>query len=70
MSNDPTTGTVRVLEPGAPNIIEAPAAPAALDSKESRTAMTRCLNALDDLTDDQRARVVRAVAILYGIKLA
>lgn len=69
MSNDPTTGTVRVLEPGAPNI-EAPAAPAALDSKESRTAMTRCLNALDDLTDDQRARVVRAVAILYGIKLA
>jgi len=41
----------------------------ALNSKESRTAMTKCLNALDDLTDDQRTRVVRAVAVLYGIKL-
>jgi hypothetical protein len=41
----------------------------ALDSKEARTAMTRCLNALDDLTDDQRTRVVRAVAVLYGIRL-
>ncbi len=42
----------------------------ALDSKEARTAMTKCLNALDDLTDDQRTRVVRAVAVLYGIRIA
>jgi hypothetical protein len=48
------------------NIYESPPP---LDSKEARTAMTKCLNALDDLTDDQRTRVVRAVAALYGIKL-
>jgi len=44
--------------------------PPALDSKESRSAMVKCLNALDDLADDQRDRVVRAVAVLYGIKLS
>lgn len=66
MSTEPSTNT-RLVSPGDPIVIELPPP---LDSKESRTAMTKCLNALDDLTDDQRTRVVRAVAVLYGIKLS
>lgn len=72
MSTDaPTTYTkAKTLADSNYTLGEAIGMPPALDSKESRTAMTKCLNALDDLTDDQRTRVVRAVAVLYGIKLS
>lgn len=65
MSTEPSTNT-RLVSPGDPITVEAPP----LDSKESRTAMNKILNAVEDLSDDQRARVLRAAAILYGIKFS
>jgi hypothetical protein len=37
-----------------------------LDTKESRTALTKCLNALEDLTDEHRSRVLAAAVVLHG----
>jgi hypothetical protein len=45
---------------------ETEAAP--LATKGARTAMNKCLNAVDGLDDDERARVIRALAALFGVE--
>lgn len=46
--------------------VATPPARMTLDTKESRTALTKCLNALEDLTDENRSRVLAAAVVLCG----
>lgn len=41
--------------------------PPPLATKSARTAMTKCLNALDSIDEDERVRVIRALAALFGV---
>jgi hypothetical protein len=42
--------------------------PATLATKSLRGAFRRCSTALDDLTDEECTRVIRALAALFGVE--
>jgi hypothetical protein len=45
---------------------ETEAAPLATNG--ARTAMTKCLNAVNDLPTDERRRVIKSLAALFGVE--
>lgn len=49
-----------------PAATETEAAP--LATKGARTAMNKCLNAVDELPTDERRRVIKSLAALFGVE--
>jgi hypothetical protein len=57
-----TTDTIPPLAPTATNDA------ATLETKGSRSAMMKCINAVDDLPKEERTRVIKALAALFGVE--
>ena len=49
--------------------IAPPATETLATSKEMRSALTRCINAVEDLTVDERMRVLASLCALHGSRL-